>query len=57
MKIVGHSEVEFGDNFHSVTVVIKDIPVGEIAGENPAKVFKYRGMEHYNDLKSKKLYH
>ena len=114
MKIIGHGDVEFGDNFHSggecliitsnhnyqgskipydethiirnvkigdnvwfgsrviilgtVTigegaiiqagaVVTKDVPVGGIAGGNPAKVFKYRNMDHYNDLKSKKLYH
>jgi acetyltransferase-like isoleucine patch superfamily enzyme len=114
MVILGHGEVDFGDNFHSgggcliltsnhnyegtkipydatniiknvkigdnvwfgsrvivlggVTigegaiiqagaVVTKDVPVGGIAGGSPAKVFKYRDMDHYNDLKSKKLYH
>jgi acetyltransferase-like isoleucine patch superfamily enzyme len=114
MRILGHGEVRFGDNFHSggecliitsnhnyegakipydatyivkkvfigdnvwfgnrviilggVTigegaiiqagaVVIKDIPPGGIAGGNPAKIFKYRDMDHYFDLKAKELFH
>ena len=33
------------------SVVVKDIPACAIAGGHPAKVFKYRDIEHYNKLK------
>ena len=37
------------------SVVMGEVPAGAIAGGHPAKVFKYRDMEHYNELKNKKL--
>ena len=33
-------------------VIVNNIPPLGIAGGNPAKVFKYRDMEHYFRLKS-----
>ncbi|WP_242984146.1 hypothetical protein [Clostridium putrefaciens] len=33
------------------SVVVKDIPKCSIAGGSPAKVFKYRDIEHYKELK------
>lgn len=38
-------------------VVVKDVPDYAIAGGNPAKVFKYRDKEHYENLKRKELFH
>lgn len=37
-------------------VVSSDIPPYAIAGGNPAKVFKYRDIEHFKKLKSEKKY-
>ena len=34
-------------------VVHGEIPRGAVAGGNPAKVFKYRNMEHFEELKAK----
>lgn len=39
------------------SVVSKSIPKYAIAGGHPAKVFKYRDIEHYNALKKKGKFH
>lgn len=39
------------------SVVVKDIPKHAIAGGHPAKVFKYRDIEHYEKLKKQKKFH
>mgnify|MGYP005847407977 CR=1 FL=1 len=39
------------------SVVVSDIPKYAIAGGHPAKVFKYRNIEHYQYLKSQKKFH
>lgn len=39
------------------SVVVKDIPKYAIAGGHPAKVFKYRDIEHYEKLKKEKKFH
>lgn len=38
------------------SVVSKNIPKYAIAGGNPAKVFKYRDIDHYEELKEKELF-
>jgi acetyltransferase-like isoleucine patch superfamily enzyme len=38
-------------------VVVKDIPPYAIAGGNPAKVFKYRDIDHFQKLKEEKKFH
>lgn len=38
------------------SVVHGEIPPCALAGGNPAKVFKYRDMEHYNKLKEEKMF-
>ena len=38
------------------SVVSSDIPAYAIAGGNPAKVFKYRDVEHFNKLKKEKRF-
>jgi acetyltransferase-like isoleucine patch superfamily enzyme len=55
--VLGGVEIGEGAIIQAGSVVVKDIPAGGIAGGNPAKVFKYRNMEHYYDLKSKGLFH
>ena len=39
------------------SVVVKDIEKYGIAGGNPAKVFKYRDIEHYEKLKKEQKFH
>lgn len=39
------------------SVVVKDIPPFSIAGGAPARVFKYRDIDHYNNLKKKAAFH
>jgi acetyltransferase-like isoleucine patch superfamily enzyme len=39
------------------SVVVKDIPKYAIAGGHPAKVFKYRNIEHYEKLKKEGEFH
>lgn len=55
--ILGNVTIGEGAIIQAGAVVIKDVPTGAIVGGNPAKVFKYRNMEHYYDLKSKQLFH
>ena len=39
------------------SVVVKDIPKYAIAGGHPAKVFKYRDINHYEKLKREGKFH
>ena len=39
------------------SVVVKDIEKYAIAGGHPAKVFKYRDIEHYEKLKKERKFH
>ena len=39
------------------SVVVGDIPKYAIAGGHPAKVFKYRDINHYEKLKNEKKFH
>jgi acetyltransferase-like isoleucine patch superfamily enzyme len=39
------------------SVVVRDIPRCAIAGGHPAKVFKFRDIEHYEELKSQGKFH
>ena len=55
--ILGKVEIGEGAIIQGGAVVVKSIPAGAIAGGNPAQVFKQRDMEHYNNLKSKGLFH
>ena len=39
------------------SVVVKDVPPYAIVGGNPAKVIKYRDIEHFRKLKQEKKFH
>ncbi|MBP6755050.1 MAG: acyltransferase [Bacteroidia bacterium] len=55
--ILGKVTIGEGAIVQAGAVVIKDVPSGAIVGGNPAVIFKYRDMHHYNDLKSKMMFH
>lgn len=57
VTILGKVTIGEGAIVQAGAVVVKDIPPGGIVGGNPAQIFKYRDMNHYNDLKNKKLFH
>lgn len=46
-----------GSIIQAGAVVVNDIPKYAIAGGNPAKVFKYRDIEHYERLKKEGKFH
>ncbi len=50
--ILGGVMIEEGAIIQAGSVVVSDIPKCAIAGGHPAKVFKYRDIEHYEKLKS-----
>lgn len=50
--IVGNAHIGEGAIIQAGSVVTGDIPKCAIAGGNPAKVFKYRDIEHYEQCKA-----
>ncbi|MCT1532637.1 acyltransferase [Sphingobacterium daejeonense] len=54
--ILGGVKIGEGSIIQAGSVVSKDIEPLGIAGGNPAKVFKYRDLEHYSNLKGLKKY-
>lgn len=55
--VIGDVTIGEGAIVQAGAVVVQDVPAGAIVGGNPAKVFKYRNMDHYNKLKLKGLFH
>jgi acetyltransferase-like isoleucine patch superfamily enzyme len=55
--ILGGVTIEEGAIIQAGSVVVSDIPYCGIAGGNPAKVFKYRDIEHYESLKRDEKFH
>jgi len=55
--IMGNITVGEGAIIGAGSVVTKDIPACAIVGGNPAKIIKYRDIDHYNLLKSQKKFH
>ena len=53
VTILGGVTIGEGAIIQAGAVVVKNIPAYGIAGGNPAKVFKYRDIDHYNSLKEK----
>ena len=50
--VVGNVTIGEGAIIAAGAVVVKDVPKCAIVGGNPAKVIKYRDIEHYEELKS-----
>ncbi|GGM31900.1 hypothetical protein GCM10011351_17610 [Paraliobacillus quinghaiensis] len=54
--ILGGVTIGEGAIIQAGSVVVKDIPKYAIAGGSPAKVFKYRDIEHYKRLKEQEKF-
>ena len=57
VTISGNVKIGEGAIIAIGSVVVKDGPPYAIVGGNPAKVIKYRDIEHFNKLKEKKKFH
>ena len=57
VTILGKVTIGEGAIIQAGAVVVKDVPPGAIVGGNPAQIFKYRDMDHYQKLKDKKMFH
>lgn len=55
--ILGGVKIGKGAIIQAGSVVVSDIPDYAIAGGHPAKVFKYRNIEHFKYLEKKGRYH
>lgn len=55
--ILGGVTIGEGVIIQAGSCVVKDLPDYAIAGGHPAKVFKYRDIEHYKNLKEQKAFH
>ena len=55
--VVGNVTIGEGTIVAAGAVVTKDVPKCAIVGGNPARVIKYRDIEHYEKLKSEGKYH
>jgi len=55
--VLGGVRIGEGAIIQAGSCVVNDIPKCAIAGGHPAKVFSYRNIEHYEDLKKKGKFH
>jgi chloramphenicol O-acetyltransferase type B len=55
--VLGGVTIGEGAIIQAGSVVVGSIPKYAIAGGHPAKVFKYRDIDHYNRLKQEKKFH
>ena len=56
ITIVGNITIGEGAIIAAGAVVSKDVPKCAIVGGNPAKVIKFRDIEHYEDLKAQRKF-
>lgn len=57
VTVLGGVHIGRGAIIQAGSVVVEDIPDYAIAGGAPAKVFKYRNKEHFDDLLDKEKFH
>ena len=57
VTVLGGVTIGEGVIIQAGSTVVSDIPKYAIAGGHPAKVFKYRDIEHYEKLKEKGKFH
>lgn len=57
VTIIGDVNIGEGVIVAAGSVVVKDIPDYAIVGGNPARIIKYRDIEHYNKLKCAGSFH
>ena len=55
--VLGEVVIGEGAIIQAGSVVVSDIPACAIAGGHPAKVFKYRDIDHYEKLKAAGRFH
>lgn len=55
--VVGNVTIGEGAIIGAGAVVVKDVPPGAIVGGNPAKLIRFRDMDHYNRLKAEGRFH
>jgi acetyltransferase-like isoleucine patch superfamily enzyme len=55
--ILGGVTIEEGAIIQAGSVVVSNIPKGAIYGGHPAKLIKYRDLEHYDRLKAQGKFH
>lgn len=55
--ILGGVRIGEGAVIQAGSVVVRDIPKYAVAGGNPAQVFKYRDIDHYECLKNLQKFH
>lgn len=56
VTIVGNVKIGKGAIIGAGSVVVKDVPDYAIVGGNPAKVIKYKDIEHFKELESTKMF-
>lgn len=57
VMVLGGVTIGEGAIIQAGSVVTSDIPKYAIAGGHPAKIFKYRDINHYKECKEKKAFH
>ncbi|XQY91534.1 acyltransferase [Metabacillus sp. HB246100] len=55
--ILGGVTIEEGAIIQAGSVVVSNVPKGAIYGGHPAKLIKYRDLEHYDKLKKERRFH
>lgn len=55
--VVGNVVIGEGAIVAAGSVVCKDVPEGAIVGGNPAKLIRFRNLDHYHRLKSARRFH